>query len=96
MSLTFPPVTNQATVSITTANSNALVTLTSPSTITTTAVSSASCMVSINPASAICFAATGQDTNFETRLNHSHKKQIVWKHGPNRPFYALMLRTKLY
>ena len=28
--------------------------------------------------------------------NHSHKKQIVWKHGPNWPFYALMLRTKLY
>ena len=27
---------------------------------------------------------------------HSHKKRIVWKHGPNRPFYALMLRTKLY
>ena len=27
--------------------------------------------------------------------NHSHKKRIVWKHGPNRPFYALMLRTKL-
>ena len=29
-------------------------------------------------------------------LIHSHKKRIVWKHGPNRPFYALMLRTKLY
>ena len=28
--------------------------------------------------------------------DHSHKKQIVWKHGPNWPFYALMLRTKLY
>ena len=28
--------------------------------------------------------------------NHSHKKQIVWKHGPNWPFYAFMLRTKLY
>ena len=26
----------------------------------------------------------------------SHKKRIVWKHGPNWPFYALMLRTKLY
>ena len=23
-------------------------------------------------------------------------EKIVWKHGPNRPFYALMLRTKLY
>ena len=31
-----------------------------------------------------------------TYFNHSHKKQIVWKHGPNGPFYALMLRTKLY
>ena len=29
-------------------------------------------------------------------MYHSHKKRIVWKHGPNRPFYALMLRTKLY
>ena len=28
--------------------------------------------------------------------NHSHKKQIVWKLGPNGPFNALMLRTKLY
>ena len=22
--------------------------------------------------------------------------RIVWKHGPNRPFYAFLLRTKLY
>ena len=29
-------------------------------------------------------------------LNHSLKKQIVWKNGPNWSFYALMLRTKLY
>ena len=29
-------------------------------------------------------------------LIHSHKKRIVWKDGANRPFYALMLRTKLY
>ena len=29
-------------------------------------------------------------------LSHSHKKWIVWKHEPNWPFYALMLRTKLY
>ena len=28
--------------------------------------------------------------------NHSHKKQTVLKHGPNWPFYALMLRTKLH
>ena len=29
-------------------------------------------------------------------LHHSHKKRIVWKHGPNWLFYTLMLRTKLY
>ena len=28
--------------------------------------------------------------------DHSHKKRIVWKHGPNWPFYVLMLRAKLY
>ena len=33
---------------------------------------------------------------FSFSLIHSHKKQIVWKLGPNGPFYALMLRTKLY
>ena len=27
---------------------------------------------------------------------YGHKKQIVWKHGSNWPFYAFMLRTKLY
>ena len=27
---------------------------------------------------------------------NSHEKQIAWKHGPNWPFYAFMLRTKLY
>ena len=32
----------------------------------------------------------------KVNLYHSHKKQIVWKLGPNGPFYALMLRTKLY
>ena len=69
MSLTFPPMNNQATIPTTTANSNILVTLTSPSTITTTAISSASGMVSINPAPAISVTATGQDVNFETRLN---------------------------
>ena len=61
MSLTFPPMNNQATVSITTANSNTLGTLTFSSTITTTAISSASRMVSINPAPAVSVAATGQD-----------------------------------
>ena len=45
MSLTFPPMNNQATVPITAANSNTLVTLTSPSTITMTAISSARGMV---------------------------------------------------
>ena len=69
MSLTFPPMNNQATSSITTANSNIRVTLTSPSTTTTTAIPSASGMVSINPAPAISVAGTGQDANFETRLN---------------------------
>ena len=66
MSLTM---NNQATIPTTTANSNILVTLTSPSTITTTAISSASDMVSINPAPTISVAATGQDANFETSLN---------------------------
>ena len=29
--------------------------------------------------------------------NNSHKKRkIVWKHGPNSSFYALMLKTKQY
>ena len=60
---------NQATISITTGNNNILVTLTSPSTITTTAISSASGMVTINPAPAISVAATGQDAHFGTRLN---------------------------
>ena len=67
MSLTFPPMNNQATIPTTTANSNVLVTLTS--TITTTAIASALGMVSINPAPTISVAAKGQDANFETRLN---------------------------
>ena len=69
MPLTFPPMNNQAMVPVTPANSNILVTLTSHSTVTTTANSSASGMVSMNPAPAISVAATGQDANFETRLN---------------------------
>ena len=69
MSLTFPPMNNQATVPTTTANSNVLVILTSPSTVTTTAIASASGMASINPAPTISVAAKGQDANFETRLN---------------------------
>ena len=48
MSLTFPPMNNQATIPITTSNSNILVTLTYPSTNTTPAISSVSGMVSIS------------------------------------------------
>ena len=58
MSLTFPPMNNQAAIPTTTANSNILVTFTSPSTTITTAISSASGMVSINLAPAISVAAT--------------------------------------
>ena len=70
---------NQATIPITTANSNVLVTLTSPSTITTTAISSPSDMVSINLAPATPLAGTGQDANFETRLNAM--KNAIFKLG---------------
>ena len=59
---------NQATIPTTTANSNLLVTLTSPSTITTTAIASASGMVSIYPGPTISVATKGQDASFETRL----------------------------
>ena len=69
MSLTFPPMINQASISLTTANSNILVPLTSPSTITAAAISSASGVVSINPAPTISVAGTRQDANFETELN---------------------------
>ena len=79
MSLTFLPMNNQTTISITTANSNILVTLTSPSTITTTAISLASGMVSINPAPVISVAGTGQDANLETRLNAM--KNAIFKLG---------------
>ena len=67
MSLTLPPMNNHATISITTDNSNVLVTLTSPSTITTTVISLASGMVGVNPAPAV--SVTGPDEHFETRLN---------------------------
>ena len=69
MSLTFPPMNNQASISILRANSNILVTLTSLLTITTTAISSASDIVSINPVPTIYAAATGQDANFKTWLS---------------------------
>ena len=39
---------------------------------------------------------TGPFIKFNYEYNHSQKKRIVWKHGPNGPFYTLMLRTKLY
>ena len=59
---------NQVTIPTTTANSNVLVTLTSPSIITTTAIASASGMVSIYPGPTISVATKGQDASFETRL----------------------------
>ena len=67
MSLILPPMNNHATISITTDNSNVLVTLTSPSTITTTVISLASGMVGVNPAPAV--SVTGPHEHFETRLN---------------------------
>ena len=56
MPFTFSSMNNQATVPITTANSNTLVALDSPSTINMTVRSSASTMVSITPALAISVA----------------------------------------
>ena len=64
MSLTFLLMNNQEIIPITTANSNILATLTSPATVTTTAISSASVMVSINPAPVMSVAGTGQYANF--------------------------------
>ena len=34
---------------------------------------------------------SGQNKNIGIR-----NRKTVWKHGPNRPFYGFMLRTKLY
>ena len=70
---------NQATIYTTIPNNNILVTLISPSTITTIVISSASDMVSINSALAICVAATGEDANFETRLNTT--ENAIFKFG---------------
>ena len=70
MPFLFPLMNNQATFAITTFSSNTLVTLTSFSTITTTFISSASSMVSINPAPPMSVAATGQDANFETTITY--------------------------
>ena len=50
-----------------------------PSTATATAISSAPGMVSISPAPAISVAATGQDENFETRLNAMNN--VIFKLG---------------
>ena len=61
MLLTFLPMINQATIPITTLNSNNLVTLEFSSNITTTVISTKSVMISINPALAIFVPATGQD-----------------------------------
>lgn len=69
MSFIFSLTHNQATVPITTTNSNTLVTLTFSASITTTAISSASITLSTSPVRAISVAGTGQDANFETRLN---------------------------
>ena len=69
MSLYFLTMNNHATVPIATVNISTLVTLTSFSTITTTAIYSALGIVSTNPAPPISVTTTGQDLNFETRLN---------------------------
>lgn len=61
MLLTFLPMINQATIPITTLNSNNLVTLEFSSNITTTAISTKSGMISINSALAIFVPATRQD-----------------------------------
>ena len=82
----FPPMTKQATVHITTLNCNTLVTLNSSSAITATAISSTSGMASINRLRSISVAAaTGQDLNFETRLNVMESAvpfsngRVLWK-----------------
>ena len=93
MSLTFRPMNNQATIPITTANSNILVTLTSPSTITTTAIASASGMVSIYPAPTISVAAKVQDANFETRLNAMENAISNWGVRLKSSFQQTILRV---
>lgn len=80
MSPTFLPMNNQATVLMTTANSNTLVTAISSSNVmTTTAISLASGMISLIPAPAISIAATGQDLSFETNINAI--KNVIFKLG---------------
>ena len=93
MLLTFPPMNNQVAIPTTTVNSNILVTLTPPSTITTKAISSASVMVSINPAPAISVAATGQDAIFETRLNAMKMPFSNWGVRWKKSFQQIILRV---
>ena len=40
--------------------------------------------------------STLKQQRVKTETYYSRKKRIIWKHGPNWPFYALMLRTKQY
>ena len=78
-------------LSISTVNSDTLATLTFPSSITMTVISLALGMVHKNPALATSVAATGQDLNFETRLNAmgntifklgSTLQQIIYANDP--------------
>ena len=78
-------------LSISTVNSDTLATLTFSSSITMTVISLASGMVHKNPALATSVAATGQDLNFETRLNAmentifklgSTLQQIIYANDP--------------
>ena len=77
MPLTFPLMNNEAAIPITTSSSNILVTYTYSSTITTTAISSG--VVNVNCAPAISLTATGQDANFQTRLNAM--ENVIFKFG---------------
>ena len=82
---------NQEMLSISTVNSDTLATLTFSSSITMTVISLALGMVHKNPALATSVAATGQDLNFETRLNAmentifklgSTLQQIIYANDP--------------
>ena len=78
-------------LSISTVNSDTLATLTFSSSITMTVISLALGMVHKNPALATSVAATGQDLNFEIRLNAmentifklgSTLEQIIYANDP--------------
>ena len=78
-------------LSISTVNSDTLATLTFSSSITMTVISLALGMVHKNPALATSVAATGQDLNFEIRLNAmennifklgSTLQQIIYANDP--------------